>query len=75
MVLKSLRSRHFFLRIGVTIADLKHCCKMPDAREDINRLVREGRIESRQYIMSLEGVGSRTRDLGAEIRMHSFTED
>ena len=29
---------------GVTRADLKHCGKMPDAREESNRSVREGRI-------------------------------
>ena len=44
-----------------------------DARDDLNRSVREGRIESRHSIKSLEGVGSRSHDLGAEIRMHSFT--
>ena len=59
----------------MTIADLKHCGKMPDAREELNRSVREGRIESRHSIKSLEGMGSRSHDLGAEIRMHSFTVD
>ena len=29
-------------------------------------------MESRHSIMSLEGMGSRSYDLGAEIRMHSF---
>ena len=62
-----------FLRIGVTRADLKHCGKMPDAREELNRSVREGRIEWRHSIKSLKGMGSCSRDLGAEIRMHSFT--
>ena len=57
----------------MTKADLKHCVKMPDAREELNRSVREGRIESRHYIKSLEGMGSRSHDLGAELRMHSFT--
>ena len=46
---------------------------MPDAREELSRSVREGRIESRNSIKSLEGVGSSSHDLGAEIRMHSFT--
>ena len=36
----------------MTGAGLKHCGKMPDAREELNRSVREGRIES---IKSLEG--------------------
>ena len=35
--------------------------------------MREGRIKSRHSIKSLEGIGSYSRDLGAEIRMHSFT--
>ena len=57
----------------MTRADLKHCGKMPDAGEELNRLVREGRIESRHSIKSLEGMGSSSNDLGAELRMHSFT--
>ena len=48
---------------------------MLDAREELNRSVREGRIESRHSIKSLEGMGSRSHDLGAELRMHSFTVD
>ena len=35
--------------------------------------MREGRIESRHSIMSLEGMGLSSHDLGAELRMHSFT--
>ena len=54
-------------------ADLKQCGKISDAREELNRSVREGRIESRHYIKSLEGMGSSSHDLGAELRMHSFT--
>ena len=57
----------------MTRADLKHCGKMPDAREELNRLVREGRIESNHSIKSLGGMGSRSLDLGAELRMHSLT--
>ena len=57
----------------MTRADFKHCGKMPDAREELNRSVREGRIESRHSIKSLEGIGSSSHDLGAEIRMHSFS--
>ena len=57
----------------MTIADLKHCGKMPDAREEINRSMREGRIESRHSIKCLEGMAASSNDLGAEIRMHSFT--
>ena len=46
----------------MTIVDLKHCGKMPDAREELNRSVREGRIESRHSIKSLEGMGSSSHD-------------
>ena len=42
----------------MTRADLKHCGKIPVAREELNRSVREGRIESRHSIKSLEGMGS-----------------
>ena len=57
----------------MTRADLKHCGKIPEAREELNRSVREGRIESRHSIRSLEGMGSSSHDLAAELRMHSFT--
>ena len=57
----------------MTRADLKHCGKMSDAREELNRSVRGGRIESRYLIKRLEGKGSSSHDLGAEIRMHSLT--
>ena len=43
---------------GETMHDLKHCGKMPDTREELNRSVREGGIESRHSIKSLEGMGS-----------------
>ena len=59
----------------MTRADLKHCGKMPDAREELSRSVREGRIESRHFIKSLEGMGSSSHDLGAELRMHYFTDN
>ena len=35
--------------------DLKHSGKVPDAREELNRSVREGRIESIHSTKSLEG--------------------
>ena len=57
----------------MTRADLTLCVKIPDASEELNRSVREGRIESRHYIKSLKGIGSSSHDLGAELRMHSFT--
>ena len=57
----------------MTRADLKHCGKIPEAREELNRSVREGRVESRHSIKSLDGKGSSSNDLGAELRMHSFT--
>ena len=34
--------------------------------------MREGRIESRHSIKSLEGMRSRSHNIGVEIRMHSF---
>ena len=48
---------------------------MTDAREELNRSVRGGRIESRHSINSLKGMGSRSDDIGAIIRIHSFTLD
>ena len=47
---------------------------MPDAREELNRSVREEIIVSRHSNKSLEGMGSRSHDLGAELRMHFLTE-
>ena len=35
--------------------------------------MREGRIESRHFIKSLEGMGSSSHDLGEELRLHSNT--
>ena len=57
----------------MTRANLKHCGKMSDAREELNRPVREGRIEYRHSIKSLEWMGSGSHDFGGELRMHSFT--
>ena len=54
-------------------AYLEHYGKMPEAREELYRSVREGRMESRHSIKSLEVIGSSSHDLGAEIRMLSFT--
>ena len=59
----------------MTRTDLKHCGKMPDPREELNRSVREWRIESRHSIKCLEGMRSRSHDIGAELIMHSFTVD
>ena len=50
----------------MTRADLKHCWKMPDAIEELNRSTSEGRTESRHSIKSLEEMGSMSHDLGAE---------
>ena len=54
--------RHLFFIIGATRADLKHCEKMPDTREGMNRSVREGKIETRHSNKSVEGMGSRSHD-------------
>ena len=47
----------------MTRADLEHCGEMPDTREALHRSVREGRIESRYSIKSLEWIGSNSHDL------------
>ena len=57
----------------MTRADLMHCRKMPDTREELIRSVREGRIESRHSVNSFAGIGSSSHDLRAELSMHSFT--
>ena len=36
---------------------MKNCGNIPEARKELNRSVREGRIESRHSIKSLEGMG------------------
>ena len=61
------------MKIGATRAYLKHCWKMTDASEELNRSVREGRIESMHSIKSLEWIGSRSHDIETELRMHSFS--
>ena len=48
---------------------------MPDATEEFNRSVREGRIESRHSIKRMEGMELRSHDLGPELRIHSLTID
>ena len=63
------------LRIGVTRADLKHCGKMSGAREEKNRSVREWRIEFRHPIKILEGMESRSHNIGSELRMHFLPVD
>ena len=52
---------------------MRHCGEMPTKRKELNRSVREGRMESRHYIKSLLWIRSRSHDQGAELRMHSFT--
>ena len=54
----------------MTRADLKHCGKIPDAREELNRSVREGRIESRHSIKSLEGMGSSFQIKSNQIKLY-----
>ena len=56
----------------MTRADLKHCWKMPDVRDELNGSVREGRTESRHFIKSFGGMGLSSHDR-ADLRMHSFT--
>ena len=59
IVAKNIVIKKLFLAVGVTKADLNNCGKMPNAREELNRSVKEGRIESRHSIKSLERMGSR----------------
>ena len=59
----------------MTRAGVRHCGKTPDAREELNRSARKGRIESRHFIKSLDEMMSLSQDLGAELRLHSFTVD
>ena len=51
----------------MTSVDHRHCRKVPDAGEELNRSVREGRTVSRHSIKSLEWMESRSHDLGAEL--------
>ena len=46
---------------------------MPDAKEEIKISEIERRIESKYHIMRLEGMGSTSHDLGAELEMHPLT--
>ena len=59
------------LIVDVTRADLKQCGKMLVARDELNRSVSEGRVEYRHSIKSLEGMGSSSHDLVADIRIYS----
>ena len=43
--------------MGVRRTDLKYFGEIPDAREELNRPVREGRIKSRHSINTLDGMG------------------
>ena len=60
---------------GETTADKRQCGKMPDAGEELNGSVRRGRIGSMHTIKSLDGMGSRSHGLEAELRIHSYTVD
>ena len=54
------------LIIGVIRGDLNHCGQMPDTREELNRSVLEGGIESGHSTKNLEGMGSRSHAFGTE---------
>ena len=54
---------------------MKNCGKMSGAREELDKSVREERIESRHSIKSFEGLGSRSHDMGLELRRHFSTVD
>ena len=59
--------------MGVTRADLQHCGKVQDEREELNRSAREGKKESRYFINSLVGKKSKSHDIGTELRIDSLT--
>ena len=48
---------------------------MYDVREKLNRSVREGNIETGHSTKSLLGIGSRSHNVVAKIRMYSFIVD
>ena len=54
---------------------MKHSGKMLYDREKLNMPVREGKIESLHSNKNFKGIGTRSNDLEAEIRMHSLTVD
>ena len=59
----------------MTSADLKHCEKLHDAIEDLNRYEAGGRIESGHSIKICEKMESKSHDFVAELRMHLLTAD
>ena len=69
---KSLWSRHLFLIIGVRRADLKHSGKMPHRREELNRSVRDGRMESWYSTKELGRNGIKGRWSMSWIKMYSL---
>ena len=56
-------------------ADLMHCGKKPNIREEFNGSLSKWRIESRHAIESLDGIRSRSHHLRAQLRMLSLTVD
>ena len=72
-MLKSIVIKTPLFKIGMTRADLRHCGKMPNEREELNRSVREWIIDTRHSTKSPEGMRSSSHAFGAELRMHSFT--
>ena len=50
-----LRSGYIFLTPSVTIADLLHCCQMPDASNEMNGSVREGRMNENISLINWKG--------------------
>ena len=57
------------MTIGVTTADMKNLGEIEDACKKINRSVRDGEIVTRHSIKKMKGMGSRSHDLGADLRM------
>ena len=46
---------------------------MSDAKENLNIFMREWKMESKYCVKILDRMRSRSNDIGAELRMHSFT--
>ena len=59
----------------MTRDDLQHCGKVTGISEELNRSVRKGRIEPGHSKKILKEIGSRSHNLGAELRMHSLKMD
>ena len=63
--LSLLVKHHILAIVGEVRADWMRCRKMSDAKEELNRKMRVGRIKSRHSLKRLEGIRSASDDYGA----------